>query len=88
MTFEDCKNVKSCGKDLCLPEFCHQFDPKPKTNIEIIMEMDCEELACWLTTLSLNNLRPWCDFHCRKDGKYGCEKCALKWLKQPADKEV
>ena len=30
MTFADCKNAGSCGKDLCLPEFCHQFEPKQK----------------------------------------------------------
>lgn len=34
MTFEDCKNAKSCGKDLCMPEFCHQFDPIQKTNAD------------------------------------------------------
>ncbi len=86
MTFKDCKNAGSCGKDLCLPEFCHQFDPIQKTNAERIWEMSDEELAAWIIALTIGGApRPWCDFHCRKNGKYGCEKCALKWLQQPAE---
>jgi hypothetical protein len=49
MTFKDCKNAGSCGKDLCLPEFCHQFDPIQKTNAERIREMSDEELAHFIT---------------------------------------
>lgn len=45
MTFNDCKNAGSCGKTLCLPEFCHQFDPIQKTNAERIRAMSDEELA-------------------------------------------
>ena len=86
MTFKDCKNARSCGKTLCLPEFCHQFDPKQKTNVESIREMSDEELAEWIINITIGGApRPWCDFHCRKDGKYGCEECAYKWLRQPAD---
>lgn len=88
MTFADCKNAGTCGKDLCLPEFCRQFDPIQKTKAERIRDMSDEELSDWLITISIHNVRPWCDFHCRKDGKYGCERCVLKWLKEPADKEV
>lgn len=48
MTFKDCKNAGSCGKDLCLPEFCKEFEYVQKTNAERIRSMNNEELAEFL----------------------------------------
>lgn len=80
MTFKDCKNAGSCGKDLCLPEFCHQFDPIQKTNADRIREMSDEEMAVFLHRH--NNCRicehfPTCSFE-------ECEDGISKWLQQPA----
>ena len=85
MTFKDCKKAGLCGKDLCLPEFCHEFDLIQKTEADRILEMSHEELAGWLMAITLDGKRPWCDFHCRRDGKYGCKKCIVKWLQQPVE---
>ena len=91
MTFADCKNAGSCGKDLCLPEFCHQFDPKQKSNADRIREMSDEELAMFLNKIVVCH-------HLKKEGYcpncpiHGAKPCdtegVLQWLKQFADKEV
>lgn len=85
MTFKDCKKAGLCGKDLCLPEFCHEFDLIKKTEADRILEMSHEELAAWLMAITLDGKRPWCNFHCRYDGKYGCKECIMKWLQQPVE---
>ena len=68
---------------------CDQFNRKvlsqPMTNADRIRAMSDEGLAHWLIEISLGNKRQWCNFHCEKDGQYGCEKCVLKWLQQPAE---
>ncbi len=48
MTFKDCKNAGSCGKTLCLPEFCNEFDRILKTNAERVRDMSDRELAEFL----------------------------------------
>ena len=58
----------------------------PMTNADRIRAMSDEELAKWIFGITIGDEpRSWCDFHCQKTGKYGCEKCALEWLKQPAE---
>ena len=84
MTFKDCKNAGCCGKDLCLPEFCHQFEPIQKTNADRIREMTDEELGKFLCSLSecFSGRCPGSDI-C-KPGNNGC----CEWIRQPAAKEV
>ena len=90
MTFEDCKNAGSCGKDLCLPEFCDQFDPKQKTDADRIRAMSDRELAEFLSGM-------FSEVGCEEHNLSAIQLEALKhnlfcifmnWLKQPADKEV
>lgn len=91
MTFKDCKKAGACGKTLCLPEFCHEFDPILKTNAERLREMSDEELANFLAeklaTESLHRLYGEChiitatQIEAVKQTWY----CTwLQWLKQPA----
>ena len=58
-----------------------------KTNADRIRAMSDEKMVPMFMDMTINGVRPWCDFHCRKDGKYGCEKCILKWLQQTAEDE-
>ena len=95
MTFKDCKNAGSCGKTLCLPEFCHQFDPKQKTNAENIRSMSDEELTENLYCFTDIDCKiPYCQnlAECEKllDTEDGipaekCKRCLLEWLQQPAE---
>ena len=91
MTFKDCKNAGSCGKDLCLPEFCHEFDKIQKTNGDIIREMSDEELAKFLANRfaneSLNRLSEDNVVTATQIGAitqtWYC--CWMDWLQQPAE---
>lgn len=91
MTFKDCKNAGLCGKDLCLPEFCHEFDRITKTNAEILREMSDEELAKFLAErfanetlnrLSEDNVVTATQIEAITQTWY-C--CWMDWLKRPAE---
>jgi hypothetical protein len=64
---------------------------KQKTNADRIRAMSDEELARWISDMWHGFVsKPWCDFrcqNCRGGDDYRCEKCALEWLKQPAEGE-
>jgi hypothetical protein len=65
-------------------EYLHQ--QKPKTNADRIRAMSDEELAEEFHAIMLG-WNEWCDYHCENRGDDGCDKCILKWLKQPAEGE-
>ena len=67
-------------------EDCHGigFVRVPITNADRIRAMSDEELAEELHAIMLG-WNGWCDYHCENRGDDGCDKCILKWLKQPAD---
>ena len=88
MTFKDCKNAGSCCKELCLPEFCHQFDPIQKTNAERIREMSDAELAEFLAdklateTCNRLNTPTATEIQAIRHRWY----CVwMQWLQQPAE---
>ena len=88
MTFKDCKNARSCGRTLCVPEFCHEFERMQQTNADRIRAMSDEELTTFLNKIVICH-------QLRREGY--CERCPLHeakpcdtegiidWLKQPAE---
>jgi hypothetical protein len=60
---------------------------KPDTNADRIRAMSDEELAEEFHAIMLG-WNEWCDYHCENRGDDGCDKCILKWLKQPAEEET
>ena len=56
------------------------------TNADRIRAMSDEELAEEFHAIMLG-WNEWCDYHCENRGDDGCDKCILKWLKQPAEGE-
>ena len=67
-------------------KFNRQILHQPTANSDSIRAMSDDELAAWIIGITIGDEpHSWCDFHCQKDGKYGCEKCALEWLQQPAE---
>ena len=86
MGFNKCKNLGHCGEELCMPEFCHKYDPIIPTNADRIRAMTDEELEPTILAFKLG-YAPWCDHHCKNEGEYGCDTCILNWLKQPAEGE-
>ena len=98
---ENCGNAKwrdgvTAIEDICIK--CKYVDvdgrPQPsnwkskqKSIADHIRGMCDAELVERIIKITIHDARPWCDFHCRKDGKYGCEKCVWKWLQQPVEDE-
>ena len=88
MTFKDCKNAGSCGKTLCLPEFCHEFDRIQKTNAESLREMSDRELAEFLADKLAKE-------HCNRLNPHTATQIEairhawycywMEWLRQPAE---
>ena len=64
---------------------CKEQTPSKADRIRAISD---EGLTAFLMLLTVHGQRPWCDFHCEKDEKYGCENCISRWLKQPAAEET
>ena len=89
------KCIEKATKEGC--EHNVNFDPKDgctgigyksNTNADRIRAMSDEGLTAFLMLLTVHGQRPWCDFHCEKDEKYGCENCISRWLQQPAEEET
>ena len=94
MTFKDCKNAGSCGKTLCLPEFCHEFERIHKTHAESLREMSDRELAEFLAdTLAKESChRLNCGGHMLTATQIEAIRNAwycywMQWLQQPAEVE-
>lgn len=89
MKCAECPDYADCHKKYNLTikrRHCPKAkDIKVLTNSDRIRIMNAKDLATWILSLTLHNMRPWCDFHCRKDGRYGCENCVMKWLQQPVE---
>ena len=87
--FEKCKWEHSCGYDLCMPEFCKEYEAVPMTNAEYIRSMTDADLSDFLVRLG----------GCADDAS--CGGCPFensgavcwmaegieKWLKQPFEGE-
>ena len=90
MDMMKCKYTESCGYDLCVPEFCHEYEPVRMTNSDLIRAMTDEELAYFLNNIVVCH-------HLRNAGE--CNKCPiftakpcdtegiLNWLQQPAKED-
>ena len=82
MGFNKCKNLGHCGEELCIPEFCHKYDPIIPTNADRIRAMSDEELAWELMTWRIETEAK----HHGVESNYPNTKTAiLEWLKQPAE---
>ena len=86
MGFNKCKNLGHCGEELCIPEFCHKYDPIIPTNADRIRAMSDEELEDGIRKIAIG-YEPWCDPHCNMNGDYNCNSCLAKWIKQPAEED-
>lgn len=87
--FEKCKWEHSCGYELCMPEFCKEYEAAPMTNADKIRSMTDEKLAVLLDCFSacavcreaerLDDNPFFKEEKCDED----CEMHILEWLKQP-----
>lgn len=85
-----CKWKESCGYDICMEEYCSEFEGVPLTNGDRIRAMTDDEMA--------NNpiIREAICNHIYDSGKskefclpnMGCRHCVVKWLKQPAKEDA
>jgi len=72
--FEKCKWEHSCGFELCMPEFCKEYEAVPMTNADHIRSMSDEELVELIE----------CPYGMQCPIGHGtCGDCILEWLKQP-----
>lgn len=82
--FEKCKYADSCVYDLCVPEFCNEYEVARMTNGDRIRAMTDEELA--KTAANHVPLHAFPDgvrniYFSRQISKY---RAWLEWIKQPA----
>lgn len=70
--FMKCKWAESCGYDICIPEFCTEYEAVQMTNADSIRAMSDEELAAWMA-------------ECNAYGENADANQWLPWLKQPAE---
>ena len=66
-------------------KFNHEVLSRPITYGDGLRLMSDEAMTHLLFAISIDGKKPWCNFHCRYDGKYGCQKCIMNWLKQPME---
>lgn len=66
------------------------MDKPVVSNADRIRAMSDEELAIGIhaVTLGWRGQSAWCDFGCNNPRENGCDKCILKWLKQPAKEDT
>ena len=92
--YAQCPSREFCGSSAGTCDFaqgsdCDRFNQevlsRPPTYGDGLRVMSDEGLAHVLMAITVDGKRPWCNFHCRYDGKYGCQKCIMKWLKQPVE---
>lgn len=82
--FEKCKWEHSCGYELCVPEFCKEYEAVPMTNADHIRSMSDEELANWLDW-EYGRVK-WCDsdrIGADDCSDIDCTGCIAYWLKMP-----
>ena len=70
--FAKCTWAGLCGHDICLPEFCDQYEAAKITNADRIRAMSDDELAEYLV------------YH----NPYSTISNCLKWLQQPAKEDA
>ena len=74
--FEKCKWEHSCGYELCVPEFCKEYEAVPMTNADYIRSMSDEELADHFWGFDYKD-------YSLEDGVALTKRQLLKWFKMP-----
>jgi len=83
---EKCKYAETCGYDICVPEFCSEYEAVRINNGDRIRAMNNEELA---EIIASNVLTGACNDFTNITGlkscPHNCKKCVLAWLNQPVE---
>lgn len=85
--FEKCKYADSCAYDICVPEFCNEYEVAHMTHGDRIRAMTDEELENGIRKISIG-WEPWCDKHCKMNGDDDCNDCLKKYIKQPVKEDT
>lgn len=78
-----CKWAETCGYELCVPEYCNEYEAVRINNGDRIRAMSNKELADYLGQHCLcsrvQTAGNWCD------ERAVCTGCLEEWLEQPME---
>ena len=80
-----CKYEKDCGHEVCVPDYCPEFEAGTVTNADRIRAMSDEELADFINHHNICNIRT--GYECKISYCGICSQCVLDWLRQPVEEE-
>lgn len=80
--FEKCKYADSCVYDICVPEFCNEYEVARMTNGDRIRAMTDEEIICACAKL------PICPPKTVSDCEFHCTSCWREYIQQPYKRDA